>query len=46
VQGILGHTKADTTVNVYIQQIEEGVEQTLEAIDTELTVPAKLVAVS
>jgi len=46
VQGILGHTKADTTVNVYMQQIEEGVKQTLDAIYTELTAPAKLVAVS
>ncbi len=46
VQGILGHTKADTTVNVYMQQIDEGVKQTLEAIYTELTARPKLVAVS
>lgn len=46
VQGILGHTKADTTVNVYMQQIEEGVKQTLDAIYTELTAWPKLVAVS
>jgi integrase len=32
VQGILGHSKADTTVNVYMQQIEEGVKQMLDAI--------------
>ena len=32
VQGILGHTKADTTVNVYMQQIDDGVKQTLDAI--------------
>ena len=31
VQGILGHTKADTTVKVYMQPIEEGVKQTLDA---------------
>jgi integrase len=37
VQGILGHTKADTTVNVYMQQIEEGVKRTLDAIYAELT---------
>ena len=46
VQGILGHTKADTTVNVYMQQIDEGVKQTLDAIYTELTARPKLVAVS
>jgi integrase len=46
VQGILGHTKADTTVNVYMQQIEEGVKQTLDAIYAELTARPKLVAVS
>ena len=46
VQGILGHTKADTTINVYMQQIEEGVKQTLDAIYTELTAWPKLVAVS
>ena len=45
VQGILGHTKADTTVNVYMQPIEEGVKQTLDAIYAELTAGAKLVAV-
>lgn len=45
VQGILGHTKADTTVNVYMQQIEEGVKQTLDAIYAELTARPKLVAV-
>jgi integrase len=46
VQGILGHTKADTTVNVYMQQIEDGVKQTLDAIYAELTARPKLVAVS
>jgi integrase len=46
VQGILAHAKADTTVNVYMQQIEEGVKQTLDAIYAELTVAPKAVAVS
>jgi len=46
VQGILGHSKADTTVNVYMQPIEEGVKQTLEAIYSELMARPKLVAVS
>ena len=44
VQGILGHSKADTTVNVYMQQIEEGVKQTLDAIYSELTVKPELAA--
>jgi integrase len=37
VQGVLGHSKADTTVNVYMQQIEAGVKSTLDAIHSELT---------
>jgi integrase len=39
VQGVLGHSKADTTVNVYMQPIEAGVKQMLEAIYAELTTP-------
>ena len=39
VQGVLGHSRADTTVNVYMQQIEAGVKQTLDAIYSELTTP-------
>jgi hypothetical protein len=27
VQGILGHSKADTTVNVYMQTIEDSVSR-------------------
>jgi integrase len=46
VQDILGHTKADTTVNVYMQPIEASVKQTQEAIYSELTARSKLVAVS
>ena len=43
VQGILGHSKADTTVNVYMQSIEDSVKQTQEAIYAELTARPKLV---
>jgi integrase len=39
VQGVLGHSKADTTVNVYMQPIEASVKQTLDAIYSELTTP-------
>lgn len=39
VQGVLGHSKADTTVNVYMQPIEASVKQTLDAIYSELTAP-------
>ena len=46
VQGILGHSKADTTVNVYMQPIEASVKQTQEAIYSELTARSKLLAVS
>jgi integrase len=41
VQGILGHSKADTTANVYMQTIEESVKQTLDAIYRELTARAE-----
>jgi hypothetical protein len=37
VQGILGHSKADTTVNVYMQEIEASVKETQAAIYSELT---------
>ena len=46
VQGILGHCNPNTTANVYMQTIEEGVKQTLDAIYAELTAKPKLVAVS
>ena len=36
VQGILGHSRAETTVNVYMQPIEAGVKKTLDAIYQEL----------
>ncbi len=44
VQGVLGHSKADTTVNVYMQQIEAGVKQTLNAIYAELTAKPEVTA--
>jgi integrase len=37
VQSILGHSKADTTVNVYMQEIEASVKETQAAIYSELT---------
>jgi integrase len=43
VQGILGHSKGDTTVNVYMQSIEDSVKQTQEAIYAELTARPKVV---
>ena len=45
VQGVLGHSNPDTTANVYMQTIEEGVKQTLDAIYAELTGRPKLVVV-
>jgi len=45
VQGVWGHSKADTTANVYIQTIEEGVKLTLDAIYAELTGAPRLAAV-
>jgi len=45
VQGILGHSKADTTLNVYMQEIEASVKQTQAAIYAELTT-SKVEAVS
>lgn len=44
VQGILGHSKADTTVNVYMQAIEASVKQAQDAIYAELTTRPKMVA--
>ena len=46
VQGILGHSKADTAVNVYMQEIEEGVKRALNAIYSELTTKPELAAPS
>ncbi len=46
VQAILGHSKADITANIYMQEIEESVEQTQAAIYSELVARPKLVRVS
>jgi len=46
VQEILGHSKSDTTVNVYMQPIEASVKQTQKAIYEELTAGPRLVRVS
>jgi integrase len=44
VQSILGHSNADTTVTVYMQQIEAGVKSTLDAIYSELTARGEVAA--
>jgi hypothetical protein len=38
----LGHGKADITANVYIQPIESGVRQTLDAIYSELVAKSEM----
>ena len=42
MQGVIGHSKAETTVNVYMQSIEAGVKQTIDAIYSELTTPERV----
>jgi hypothetical protein len=37
LQGVLRHTRAETTADVYTQIIPEGVRRTVEAIDAKLT---------
>ncbi len=44
VQGILRHTRAATTLDVYVQQVPESVQATLDAISAELR--SKSLAVS
>jgi len=44
VQAVLGHSRPDITAEVYMQEIEESVKQTLNAIYAELT--SKSAAVS
>jgi integrase len=46
VQAILGHSKADITANVYMQEIEASVKATQAAIYSELVARPKLVRVS
>lgn len=45
VQSILGHSRADTTVNVYMQPIEDSVKDTLDAMYAELTAAPKVATV-
>ena len=42
VQSILGHSKVDTTVNIYMQEIAESVKQTQDAIYQELAAWSQL----
>jgi hypothetical protein len=44
--GILGHSNPDITGGDYMQPIDQGVKQTLDAIYAEVTRSPKLVAVS
>jgi len=44
VPGVWGHSKADTTVNVYMRPIEAGVKSTLDAIYLELTAREEVAA--
>ena len=46
VQGVLGHSKPDITANVYMQQIESGVRQTLDAIYSELVAKPEVAVVA
>jgi integrase len=41
VQGVLCHSKPDITANVYMQQIDSGVRQALDAIYSELAASRK-----
>ena len=43
VQGILRHTRAATTLDVYVQQVPESVQATLNAISAELRSKSMLV---
>ena len=36
-KGVLRHTRAETTADVYAQIIPDGVQRTVEAIDARLT---------
>ena len=43
VQGLLGHSRAATTTDVYLQEIPESVQATVNAINAELRVkPEKI----
>ena len=42
LQGVLGRSRPDITATVYMQQIESGVRQTLDAICSELMAKREL----
>jgi hypothetical protein len=44
VQGMLRHSRTATTTDVYMQEIPEGVEAVIEAVNTELRLKPELVA--
>ncbi len=46
VQGMLRHSRTATTTDVYMQEIPEGVEAVIEAVNTELRLKADLLAAS
>ena len=43
-QGMLPHSRTATTTDVYMQEIPEGVEAVIEAVNTELTRKPQLLA--
>ena len=44
VQGMLRHSRTATTTDVYMQEIPEGVEAVIEAVNAELRQPPQLMA--
>ncbi len=44
VQGMLRHSRTATTTDVYMQEIPEGVEAVIEAVNTELRLKPQLLA--
>ena len=46
VQAVLGRSKPDITTAVYMQEIDESVTRTLDAVCAQLTARPKLAAVS
>jgi integrase len=43
IQGLLRHTRPGTTTDVYMQEIAEGVQSVIEAINQELRTQPRLV---
>ena len=44
VQGMLRHSRTATTTDIYMQEIPEGVEALIEAVNAELRQPPQLMA--